>query len=95
MIQPLIILGALGLLFGIGLFIASRVFFVKVDGRVEMIEQVLPGTNCGACGLPGCSGLAKAIVHGQADVTGCVAGGEHVAEQVAGVMGVEAGAVES
>lgn len=94
MIEPIIILGALGLLFGIGLFIASRVFFVKVDGRVEMIEKVLPGTNCGACGLPGCSGLAKAIVHGQADVMGCVAGGEHVADQVADVMGVKAGHVE-
>lgn len=94
MIEPIIILGALGLLFGIGLFIASRVFFVKIDGRVEMIERVLPGTNCGACGLAGCTGLAKAIVHGQADVMGCVAGGENVADQVAEVMGVKAGAVE-
>jgi Na+-translocating ferredoxin:NAD+ oxidoreductase RNF subunit RnfB len=94
MIEPLIILGALGLLFGFGLFIASRVFFVKVDERVESIETVLPGTNCGACGLAGCSGLAKAIVHGQADVTGCIAGGEDVAHLVADVMGVEAVAVE-
>lgn len=94
MLEPIIILGALGLLFGIGLFIASRVFFVKIDGRVEMIERVLPGTNCGACGLAGCTGLAKAIVHGQADVMGCVAGGENVADQVAEVMGVKAGAVE-
>lgn len=94
MIAPIIILAALGVLFGIGLFIASRVFFVKIDGRVESIERVLPGTNCGACGLPGCSGLAKAIVHGQADVTGCVAGGDHVAHLVADVMGVEAAEVE-
>lgn len=94
MLEPLIILGALGLLFGFGLFIASRLFFVKVDERVERIESVLPGTNCGACGLAGCSGLAKAIVHGQADVTGCVAGGEDVAHLVAEVMGVEAVTVD-
>jgi len=94
MIQPIIILGALGLLFGIGLFIASRVFFVKHDERVEMIEKVLPGTNCGACGLAGCSGLAKAIVHGQADVTGCVSGGENVADQIAEVMGVKVGHID-
>lgn len=94
MLEPLIILGALGLLFGIGLFIASRVFFVKTDERVERIEAVLPGTNCGACGLAGCSGLAKAIVHGQADVTGCVAGGEDVAHLVADVMGVEVAAMD-
>lgn len=94
MLEPLIILGALGLLFGIGLFIASRVFFVKVDERVERIEGVLPGTNCGACGLAGCGGLAKAIVHGQADVTGCIAGGEDVAHLIADVMGVVPGTVE-
>jgi len=94
MIAPLIILGALGLLFGFGLFIASRIFFVKVDERVEQLEIVLPGTNCGACGLAGCGGLAKAIVHGQADVTACVAGGEEVAHLIADVMGVEAGSVD-
>lgn len=94
MLFPIIILCALGLLFGIGLYIASRVFFVKVDGRVEEIEHGLPGTNCGACGHPGCSGFAKAIVHGQAEVTGCVAGGDSVAQFVADVMGVKAEHVE-
>lgn len=87
---PIIILGALGLLFGFGLFVASRLFRVHIDARVGRIEHVLPGSNCGACGLAGCGGLARAVVHGSADVAACVAGGEEVAQLVADIMGVEA-----
>ena len=94
MVVPLLILCTLGLLFGLGLYAASRVFFVKTDERVAMIEGVLPGTNCGACGLAGCGGLAKAIVHGQVDIMGCIAGGEEVAHLIADAMGVKAGAYD-
>jgi len=87
-------LGILGLLFGAGLFIASRLFRVRVDARVGRIQNVLPGSNCGACGFAGCSGFAKAIVHGSADVGGCIPGGEHVQELVADIMGVEARHIE-
>lgn len=90
MLQPLIILGILGLLFGIGLYIASKVFYVEIDPRVEQICEALPGANCGACGLAGCSGFAKAIVHGSASVDACIPGGEHVAHLVADIMGIEA-----
>jgi len=94
MLPPLIILGVLGLLFGMGLYIASRVFRVRVDPRIDMVEHALPGANCGVCGLAGCSALAKAIVHGSVDVTACIPGGEHVAHLVADIMGVEAKEVE-
>lgn len=94
MIAPVIILGFLGLLFGVGLYIASRVFRVSVDTRIERVERALPGSNCGACGLAGCHGLAKAIVHGSAEVTACIPGGERVAHLVADIMGVEAKVVE-
>lgn len=90
MLPPLIILGTLGLFFGVGLYIASKVFFVKVDPRVERLCEVLPGSNCGACGLAGCSGLAKAIVHGSAGIDACTPGGEDVAHLLADIMGVEA-----
>jgi len=89
-LPPLLILGALGILFGFGLFIASRVFFVEIDPRVGQICEALPGANCGACGLAGCSGFAKAIVHGSVPVDACIPGGEHVAHLVADIMGVEA-----
>jgi Na+-translocating ferredoxin:NAD+ oxidoreductase RNF subunit RnfB len=90
MLPPIIILGSLGILFGFGLFVASRVFRVHVDPRVGRIQHALPGSNCGACGFAGCSGFAKAIVHGSADVAGCIPGGDDVAHLVADIMGVEA-----
>lgn len=94
MIEPLIILGSLGLLFGVGLYIASRVFHVSVDPRVERIESALPGANCGACGLAGCAGFARAIVHGSAEVTGCIPGGDAIAHLIADIMGVKAKEVD-
>lgn len=89
MLPPIIILGTLGLLFGIGLYIASKVFYVRVDPRVEEVLEALPGSNCGACGLAGCSAMAKALVHGSVSPDACVPGGEKVARLVAGIMGVE------
>ncbi|NLG85832.1 MAG: RnfABCDGE type electron transport complex subunit B, partial [Firmicutes bacterium] len=68
---------------------AARKFAVDKDPKVEEILAVLPGANCGACGFPGCSGLAAAIVKGEAAVNACKAGGASVAEQVADIMGVE------
>ena len=56
------ILAGLGLILGFGLAIASKVFYVKVDTRVEDITKILPNANCGAGGYPGCSGFAEAIV---------------------------------
>jgi Na+-translocating ferredoxin:NAD+ oxidoreductase RNF subunit RnfB len=58
-------IGGLGLLAGVGLAVASRVFYVYVDPQIIEIEEALPGANCGGCGLPGCSSAAQAIVVGQ------------------------------
>lgn len=94
MIEAILSLSGLGLVAGIGLGVASRVFAVEIDPKVEAIEDALLGTNCGACGYPGCSGLANAIVAGEANVTDCLPGGDEVAKAVAAVMGVEAEARE-
>lgn len=90
MLEAVLSLSGLGLVAGFGLGIASKVFAVHVDPKVEAIEDALLGTNCGACGFPGCSGLANAIVAGQAEVTDCLPGGEDVANALAALMGVEA-----
>ena len=45
------ILAGLGLVFGLGLAIAAKLLYVKVDTRVEDITGILPNANCGACGL--------------------------------------------
>lgn len=84
------VVAAVGLFIGIFLGVAAIVFAVKVDEREEKVLSVLPGNNCGGCGYPGCSGLATAIVKGEAVVNACPVGGEAVGKQIAEIMGVEA-----
>ena len=61
-----VVVGGTGLFIGVFLGIAGKKFAVEVDEREEAILGVLPGNNCGGCGYAGCSGLAAAIVKGEA-----------------------------
>ncbi len=92
-LSSILSIGGLGLLFGAGLAFASRKFAVDVDPKIEEIIDTLPGANCGACGYPGCSGYAEAIVKSNAEVAIdlCTPGGPDVTAKVAGIMGVSAG----
>lgn len=89
-INPVVVLGGLGLLFGVLLSIASKVFAVYVDPKVEELLNALPGANCGACGFPGCAGLAGALAEGKAPTNACSIGGQKVANHVAEILGVNA-----
>ena len=62
-----IVLGSIGLVLAILLLVASKYLHVEEDKRVEEVTKLLPGYNCGACGFPGCSGFAEAIVEGKVD----------------------------
>ena len=85
---PAGILAALGAFFGILLAIASRAFAVKVDERVPLVREALPGANCGGCGYSGCDALAAAIVEGKAPCGACPVGGDSAAQQIGAIMGV-------
>nr|WP_296155347.1 RnfABCDGE type electron transport complex subunit B [uncultured Peptoniphilus sp.] len=89
-----IILGVMGLLLGALLAFASKVFHVEMDPRVVQVLDALPGANCGACGFPGCEGMANAIVAGDAPVNGCAIGGQETAEAVGEIMGQSAEGME-
>ncbi len=80
-----------GIFVGLFLGIAGIKFKVETDAREEAIVNALPGNNCGGCGYAGCSGLAAAIVKGEAAVNACPVGGEPVGQKIAEIMGVEAG----
>ena len=67
MITAVLLIGILGLLLGLFLGFASKVFHVETDEREEKIIEALPGNNCGGCGYPGCLGLAAAIVKGEGE----------------------------
>lgn len=86
-----LIVGGVGLFIGAFLGVSGRAFAVEVDEREEAILGVLPGNNCGGCGYAGCSGLAAAIVKGEAPVSACPVGGSTVATQIAAIMGQEVG----
>ena len=85
------VIGAIGIIIGVLLGIASEKFKVEVDEREILVRAELPGNNCGGCGFPGCDGLANAIAAGTAAVNACPVGGAAVAEKIAAIMGVEAG----
>jgi len=88
------LMGGLGLVVGIGLAIASKVFYVYVDPKIVAIDDVLPGANCGGCGFPGCSANAEAIVAGKSSPSSCVAAGEETALAIANILGVSVEAKE-
>ncbi|MBT8371670.1 MAG: RnfABCDGE type electron transport complex subunit B, partial [Deltaproteobacteria bacterium] len=88
MVEAVMMMGGLGLVVGIGLAIASKIFYVYVDPLILEVDDALPGANCGGCGLPGCASNAEAIVAGKAAPNSCVAAGPEVAEAIAAIMGV-------
>lgn len=85
------VVAAVGLIIAIVLSIAEKIFHVDVDERVIKIRECLAGNNCGACGYAGCDALAKAIASGEAPVTACPSAGQKGADEIAAIMGVEAG----
>ena len=89
-----VVIGAIGIVIGVLLGIASEAFKVEVDEREILVRAELPGNNCGGCGFPGCDGLANAIAAGTAPVNGCPVGGAAVADKIAAIMGVESGGSE-
>ena len=89
MLGGILVMGGLGIFVGVGLALASRIFYVYVDPKIEAVEEALPGANCGGCGYPGCSSNAVAIVEGKSPASSCVAGGPEIAEEIAAIMGVK------
>lgn len=84
------ILGGLGLLFGALLGIASILFRVDHDARIDQIVEALPGANCGGCGYAGCANFAAEVVAGNASVGGCPVCNASQREQIAKIMGQQA-----
>ena len=69
------IMTGLGLLFSSLLATASRYLRVEEDPRLDPVEEMLPGTNCGACGEPGCRAFAEALVRGAQAPSHCTVSG--------------------
>ncbi len=88
------ILGALGLIFGLVLAAASRMFHVDTDPRLDKLNEALPGANCGGCGYAGCGGYAEAVLKGEAPIGKCASGGNECAQEMGRIMGVSVGELQ-
>lgn len=88
-ILPVIIVGIIGLIAGVGLSLASKFMAVPVDERVEKISEALPGANCGSCGYSGCDGYAAAIASGEAEPDKCAPGGATAVAAISEILGIE------
>ncbi|MEC6815842.1 electron transport complex subunit RsxB [Photobacterium toruni] len=83
-----IVIAVLAAIFGIILGFASVRFKVEADPIVEQIDAILPQTQCGQCGFPGCRPYAEAIANGEV-INKCPPGGQATIEKLADLMGVE------
>jgi electron transport complex protein RnfB len=90
MIAALTSLTILGAILGLILGVAARVFRVEGNPLVAELIDILPGSQCGQCGFPGCAGAAQALAEGHAPVTLCPPGGRAVVLALAARLGVDA-----
>ncbi len=92
--SSLILMGSIAAVLGLILAFAAKQFYVKLDERIEKIIDILPNANCGACGYPGCSGYAEAVVKNNAPITICAPGGAKVSGAIGDIMGLDSENVE-
>lgn len=88
------IMVGLTLVFGAILAFAHRFLRVEEDPRVAQVEEMLPSTNCGACGQPGCPAFAEAVVKGEVEPSQCTVSTQEAIQHIAAFLGVDAGAQE-
>ncbi len=89
-----VVFSLLALSIGVVLALASRYFHVEGDPLADNIDALLPQTQCGQCGYPGCRPYADAVAAHEAEVNQCVPGGERTMQAIADMMGVDPVAIE-
>ncbi len=87
---PGFILAGFALISATGLFVASKKFYVYEDPRINQVEALLPGANCGGCGFAGCRALAEHMVNQQTVEPPCPVAEAAIMQQVAEILGLEA-----
>ncbi len=86
----IISVGVLGGFLGVIIGIVAKVFAVEVDERIEGVEDLLPGANCGGCGYAGCADFAKGVVAEAATPDQCPVCSADDVKSIADYLGIEA-----
>ncbi|MDA3947875.1 MAG: RnfABCDGE type electron transport complex subunit B [Spirochaeta sp.] len=88
-------LGAVAAVFATILYVTARKFHVEEDPRENEVAEMLPGINCGACGFPGCAGMASALVDaadsGDISHLNCPPGGQDTMQKIGQYFGLDTG----
>lgn len=83
-----LVMTSIGAGLGLVLGYADKVFAVQGNPLADEIAAMMPGSQCGQCGFPGCKPAAAAIADGSAPVSVCPPGGRALAEKLAARLGV-------
>ncbi len=87
-------IGGLTVLLASLLVLANRKLHVEEDPRIDVVEEMLPHANCGACGFPGCRPFAEALVDGASAPGKCTVSSDEGRAEIATFLGVDVGAEE-
>ena len=89
-IFTIVSLSVLGLLLAVILYAVAQKFKVEEDPRIDDVETILPGANCGGCGFAGCRAFAEGCVKASdLSTMFCPVGGNETMKKVASYLGVE------
>jgi Na+-translocating ferredoxin:NAD+ oxidoreductase subunit B len=83
----------LGLVLSTLLAVANRKLWVFEDPRIDAVEELLPNTNCGACGSAGCRVFAETLIAGEIQPANCTVNSSEATAEIADFLGIDAGDV--
>jgi len=89
MLSALLVMATIAIVLGAVLGFAAIKFRTEGNPMVDKIDSVLPQTQCGQCGFPGCKPYATAIASGEAPINKCPPGGEEGIQKLADLLGVD------
>lgn len=87
----IVVMAGTGLVLGVVIGLFAKLFQIKTDPRIDLVIELLPGANCGGCGMAGCSDFAKAVVSGKAAPSQCPVSSSEQVGAIAKALGIEAG----
>ncbi len=88
LLSTILTLSLLGILAAVILYFVAQKFKVEEDPRIDEVEKMLPGANCGGCGFAGCRAMAEAMVL-RDDISAlyCPVGGAECMKSMASYLG--------
>lgn len=89
MLAAILVICCMAGFFGLLLGYAAIRYKVEGDPLADKVDALLPQTQCGQCGFPGCRPYAEAIASGKADINHCPPGGDTVIKSLAELLGVD------